>query len=91
MLTEAPFTTAKTRKQQKCLSIEEWIKRYSTHAHTHPLKEEMATHTHTHTHTHTKYPLEGGNGNPLKYSCLENSLEREAWRATFHRVTKSQT
>ena len=87
MFTEAPLTIAKTRKQQKCLSIEEWIKRYSTHAHTHPLEEEMATHT----HTYTKSPLEGGNGNPLKYSCLENSLERETWRATFHRVTKSQT
>ena len=32
-----------------------------------------------------------GNGNPLRYSCLENSMDRGAWRATVHRVTKSWT
>ena len=32
-----------------------------------------------------------GNGNPLQYSCLENSMDRAAWWATVHRVTKSQT
>ena len=32
-----------------------------------------------------------GNGNPLQYSCLENPMERGAWRATVHGVTKSQT
>ena len=32
---------------------------------------------------------EGGNGNPLQYSCLENSMERGAWWATVHRVAKS--
>ena len=31
----------------------------------------------------------GGNGNPLQYSCLENSMDRGAWRATVHGVTKS--
>ena len=31
------------------------------------------------------------NGNPLQYSCLENSMDRGAWRATIHGVTKSQT
>ena len=25
-----------------------------------------------------------GNGNPLQYSCLENPMDREAWRATVH-------
>ena len=34
---------------------------------------------------------EGGHGNPLQYSCLENPMDRGAWRATIHRVTKSQT
>ena len=29
-------------------------------------------------------------GNPLQYSCLENSMDRGAWRATIHGVTKSQ-
>ena len=32
-----------------------------------------------------------GNGNPLQYSCLENSMDRGAWQATVHRVAKSQT
>ena len=32
-----------------------------------------------------------GNGNPLQYSCLENSVDRGAWQATVHRATKSQT
>ena len=32
-----------------------------------------------------------GNGNPLQRSCLENHIEREAWPATIHRVTKSWT
>ena len=29
----------------------------------------------------------GGNDNPLQYSCLENSVDRGAWRATVHGVT----
>ena len=32
-----------------------------------------------------------GNGNPLQNSCLENSIDREAWRATVHGVTKNCT
>ena len=31
----------------------------------------------------------GGHSNPLQYSCLENPLERGAWQATVHRVTKT--
>ena len=31
------------------------------------------------------------NGDPLQYSCLENSMDRGAWRATVHRVAKSRT
>ena len=31
-----------------------------------------------------------GNGNPLQYSCLENSMDRRAWQATIHGVAKSQ-
>ena len=30
-----------------------------------------------------------GNGNPLQYSCLESSMDRGAWQATVHGVTKS--
>ena len=32
-----------------------------------------------------------GNGYPLQCSCLENSMDRGAWQATVHGVTKSQT
>ena len=31
------------------------------------------------------------NGNPLQYSCQENPMEREAWQAIVHGVTKSRT
>ena len=31
------------------------------------------------------------NGKPLQYSCLDNSMDRGAWRSTVHGVTKSQT
>ena len=32
-----------------------------------------------------------GNGNPLQYPCLENPMDRGAWRATVHGVAESQT
>ena len=32
-----------------------------------------------------------GNGNQLQYSCLENSMDRGAWRAAIHGVAKNQT
>ena len=32
-----------------------------------------------------------GDGNPLQYSWLENSMDRRTWQATAHGVTKSQT
>ena len=32
-----------------------------------------------------------GNGNPLQYARLENSMDRRAWWATVHGVSKSQT
>ena len=33
----------------------------------------------------------GEHGNPLQYSCLENPMDRGAWWATVHGVTKSRT
>ena len=65
--------------------------------------EQLSMHTHTHTHTHTcvvrhnrcsSIPGSGrspgeGNGNPLQYSCLENSMDRGTWRVKIHRVEKS--
>ena len=32
----------------------------------------------------------GGNGNPLQYCCLENPVDRGAWRTTVHSITKSR-
>ena len=32
----------------------------------------------------------GGHGNPLQYSCLENPMDRGAWRATVHRVVQGR-
>ena len=33
----------------------------------------------------------GGHGNPLQYSCLENPMDRGAWRAIVHRIAESGT
>ena len=33
----------------------------------------------------------GGNGNPLQYSCLGNSMDRGGWQATVHGAAESQT
>ena len=32
----------------------------------------------------------GGHGNPLQYSCLENPMDRGAWRAIVHRIARSR-
>ena len=32
--------------------------------------------------------LGGGHGNPLQYSCLENPIDRGAWRATVHGMAR---
>ena len=34
---------------------------------------------------------EGGHGNPLQYSCLENPMDRGAWQAAVYGVAKCQT
>ena len=33
----------------------------------------------------------GAHGNPLRYSCLENPMDRGAWRATVHRAAQNGT
>ena len=65
------------------------------------VKKRKHTHTHTHTHTCSAGAAEdmdsirglgrspgGGHGNPLQYSYLENPMDRGAWQAVVHRVTK---
>ena len=37
------------------------------------------------------WQFNGGNGNPLQYSCLENPMDRGAWWATVHGVSKRRT
>ena len=37
-----------------------------------------------------RYPA-GRHGNPLQYSCLENAMDRGAWRATVRGITESDT
>ena len=46
-----------------------------------PLEKGMATHS----------SILAWNGYPFQYSCLENSMDRGAWQATEHTVTKKQT
>ena len=41
--------------------------------------------------TTTKIRIGEGNGNPLQYSCLENSMDRGPWRVAVHGVTESDT
>ena len=41
--------------------------------------------------SHTSRLIREGNGTPLQYSCLENPMDRGAWKAAVHGVTKSQT
>ena len=36
-------------------------------------------------------PLREGNGNPIQYSCLENSMDRETCQATVHGAAESDT
>ena len=39
--------------------------------------------------TSSKRSVGEGDGNPLQYSCLENPMDKGAWRAIVHKVTKS--
>ena len=39
----------------------------------------------------TRSSLREGNGTPLQYSCLENPMNREAWKAAGHGVTEGRT
>ena len=105
-------SVAKTWKQSKCPSTDEWIKKI--------WRVCMCVCVYIYTHIYI-YGTEGyvcvwlkwkesacnardvglisglgrspgeGNGNPLQYSCLENSMDRGSWLATVHGVSKCQT
>ena len=48
-------------------------------------------HTHMHTYTHLQ-PFPGeGSGTPLQYACLENPMDRGAWKAAVHGVAEGRT
>ena len=69
------------------------------------MEKNPKNNTYTHTHTYVSVfnagrvvsipglgrSPGGGRGNPLQSSCLENPMDRGAWRATVHRVAQSQT
>ena len=52
--------------------------------------KNLSTRQETRTPGLGRSPTEG-NGNPLQYSCLENPMDRGAWQATVHGISKSQT
>ena len=88
MFLAALFTIAKTWKQSKCPSTDNWLKKmWCTHTHKieyQPQKKNEILHLH-------QCGCREGNGNPLQYSCLENFMNGGAWQAAVHGVTKSQT
>jgi len=59
-----------------------------------PAKRPLGQHQ-THQHSHYRGPERErsgeGDGYPLQYSCLENSVDRGAWWAAVHRVAQSRT
>ena len=102
----ALFTIAKTQKQPKCPSTEEWIKKmayirimeYSS-VMSFPggsAVKKKSTYDVGDTGVSGSVPESGkspgrGHGNPLQYSCLESPMDGGAWRATVHVITKSWT
>ena len=65
----ALFTIAKTWKQHKCSSIDEWIKKiWCIHTHT-------DTHTHTHTHTHNGILLSHKKNEIMSFAAIWMDLE----------------
>ena len=54
-----------------------------------PLPRHKTQKTHPWVKNLKRSPGEG-NGNTLDYSCLDNPMDREAWKATVHAFTKSQ-
>ena len=75
MFIAAIFTIARTRKQTRCPSTDEWIKKLWC----------------IYTMEYYSTIKGVGNSNPLQCSCLENSRDRGAWWAAIYGVAQSQT
>ena len=52
--------------------------------------KESATQCRRHKRCWSGWSPAGGNGNPLQYSCLENPMDRGAWRTVVHGVAQDQ-
>ena len=48
-------------------------------------------HTHLSFNSISTHPPPEGNGTPLQYSCLENPMDRGAWKAAVHGVAEGRT
>ena len=77
-----------------------WIRQLITNVEITDKTKTVVKHTYAcHTHTFTTRKIfeaiyvfpGGGQGSILQYSCLENPMDRGAWRATIHELTKSWT
>ena len=124
MFITALFTIARTWKQSKCQSADEWIKKLYIYTMDYYsaikrntfesvlmrwMNLECIIQSQVSQKDKDKYHIPasfvgdlglilglershgGGHGNPLQYSCLKNSMDRGAWQATVHGVTKSWT
>ena len=95
MYIAALFTIARTWKQHRCLSADEWTKKLCYIYMGFPGSSDSKESPYS-AGDLGSIPGPGGspgegNSNPLQYSCLENPMDRGAWWATVHGVAKSRT
>ena len=95
MYIAALFTIARTWKQHRCLSADEWTKKlcyiYMGFPGSSDSKESPYSAGDLGSILGPRRSPGEGNGNPLQYSCLENPMHKGAWQASVHGVTKSWT
>ena len=86
----ALFTIARTRKQPRCPSTDEWIKNVIYIHKGVLLSHKKNTFESLLMRWMNLEPIIGeGNGTPLQYSCLENPMDGGAWWAAVHGVARS--
>ena len=98
MFTATLFTIDKIWKQPKCPSTDEWIKIWNISIYSFPGSAVVKNLPPNAGDARDAASVAGSgrspgaeNGSPLQYSRLENSMDRGAWQATVHGVTKSLT